>query len=218
MRVDVWSDVICPWCWLGNARLDKALASFPHAAEVEVVPRSFELDPTTPKDLDVPTDTMLAKKLNVGPAQIQAMHARLRGLGEAEGIEYRFERARTSNTFDAHQLIHLGRARGKAAAVATRLFRANFNQGVRVADRKELVRLAADVGLDGAEAEEALADQRFALDVRADEEQARGLGISGVPFFLVDGRLAVSGAQPVEVMLRMLDAGWEKRQARPEAY
>lgn len=214
MRIDVWSDVICPWCWLGSARLEKALASFPYRDAVEVVPRSFELDPSTPKDLDVPTDTLLEKKLNVGPAQIETMHARLRALGAADGIEYRFERARTSNTFDAHQLIHLGRARGKPAEISRRLFRANFGEGVRVADRKELARLAAEVGLDRGEAEEALADQRYAFDVRADEEQARALGITGVPFFLVDDHLAVSGAQSVDVLRRMLDVGWDKRPDR----
>jgi predicted DsbA family dithiol-disulfide isomerase len=205
MRIDVWSDFVCPWCWLGQARLAKALAAFGHPGEVEVVLRSFELDPRTPKDLDVPTDEMLAKKFGASRAQIDAMHERLRSLGEADGIDFRFERVRTSNTFDAHQLTILAREQGKQPAMARRLFVANFQEGVRVGDRKELVRLATEVGLDAAEAEEALADQRFASAVRDDEGQARALGVSGVPFFLADGELAVSGAQSVDVLRGLLD-------------
>jgi predicted DsbA family dithiol-disulfide isomerase len=215
MRLEVWSDVVCPWCWLGNVRLEKVLAQWPHADQVEVVYRSFELDPSTPRDLDIPTDEMLAKKFGVGPAQIDAMHERLRSLGRADGVDFRFERARTSNTFDAHQLVHLARARGgKESAMVGRLFRANFQEGVRVGDRKELARLAAEVGLDAAEAEEALADQRYASAVQGDEDEARALGISGVPFVLADREFGVSGAQSVEVLRRMLDMTWVKRTER----
>jgi predicted DsbA family dithiol-disulfide isomerase len=211
MRIDVWSDVICPWCWLGNARLEKAIAAFAHADQLEVVRRSFELAPGTPKELDIPTDEMLAKKFGAGRAQIDAMHERLRALGRADGIDFRFERARTSNTFDAHQLVHLARAGGKEAAMVGRLFRANFHEGVRVGDRKELVRLATEVGLDPAEAEEALGDQRFASAVRDDEAEASARGISGVPFFLADREAGVSGAQSVDVLRRMLDEAWSRR-------
>ena len=215
MKVDVWSDVVCPWCWLGKARLEKAVASLDQADEIEVVFRSFELDPRTPKDLDIPTDEMLAKKFGVGRPQIDAMHERLRSLGRADGVDFRFERARTSNTFDAHQLVHLARARGgKESAMVGRLFRANFQEGVRVGDRKELARLAAEVGLDAAEAEEALADQRYASAVQGDEDEARALGISGVPFVLADREFGVSGAQSVEVLRRMLDMTWVKRTER----
>jgi predicted DsbA family dithiol-disulfide isomerase len=213
MRIDVWSDVICPWCWLGNARLEKALSAFPHRENVELVFRSFELDPRSSKDLDIPTNEMLGKKYGFGPAQIDAMHERLHGLGMADGIEFRFERARTSNTFEAHQLIHLASAKGKQKEMAQRLFVAQFHEGVRIGDTKELVRLAVEVGLDAAEVEAALDEQRFAPAVRADEEDARTLGISGVPFFLVDGELAVSGAQSVEVLGELLVEAWSKSAA-----
>jgi predicted DsbA family dithiol-disulfide isomerase len=210
MRVDVWSDVVCPWCWLGNARLDKALAAFPHREQVEVVFRSFELDPRASKELDIPTDEMLSKKYGFGPAQIKAMHERLHGLGMADGIDFRFELARTSNTFEAHQVIHLARASGKGKPMADRLFRAQFHDGVRIGSRAELVRLATEVGLDAPAVESALDEQRFAPAVRSDEEKAKGLGISGVPFFLVEGVPGVSGAQPVETLSQMLEAGWSK--------
>lgn len=211
MRIDVWSDVVCPWCWLGKARLEKALAAFPHRASIEVVFRSFELDPRAPKDLDISSDELLAKKYSLGQAQIDAMHERLRGLGLADGLDFRFDRARTSNTFDAHQLTHLAREQGQQQAMIDRLFRAQFHEGVRVGDREQLVRLATEVGLDEAAARSALDEQRFADAVRADEAQARALGISGVPFFLVDGRLAVSGAQSLEVFRQLLEKGWEQR-------
>jgi predicted DsbA family dithiol-disulfide isomerase len=211
MRIDVWSDVVCPWCWIGKARLEKAIAAFPHKDDVDVVHRSFQLDPTTPNDLDVSTDEMLVKKFGIGQAQIDAMHERLRSLGSADGVEFHFERARTSNTFAAHELIHLAGVHGKRAAMTGRLFKANFEEGVRVGDRMELLRLATEVGLDAAEAEEALADERFAAAVRDDIAQARSLGISGVPFFLADGSFVVSGAQSVDVLRRMLDAAWAKR-------
>jgi predicted DsbA family dithiol-disulfide isomerase len=204
MRVDVWSDVVCPWCWLGKARLDRALQAFPERASVEVVFRSFELDPGAEPALDVPTNELLARKYGLGPAQLAAMQERLGGLGAAEGLAFRFERARTSNTFEAHQLIHLAASHGKQEAMTDRLFRAQFNEGVRVGDRGELVQLAVAIGLDGSEAEAALDEQRFAAAVRADEADAKRLGVSGVPFFLVNGELALSGAQSVEVLGELL--------------
>jgi predicted DsbA family dithiol-disulfide isomerase len=210
MKLEVWSDVVCPWCWLGNARLERALSAFPHRQEVELVFRSFELDPRASKELDIPTNEMLATKYGFGPSQIASMHERLNGLGREEGIDFRFERARTSNTFEAHQLIHLAATHGKQKAMTDRLFRAQFNEGVRIGDRPALVKVATELGLDAAEVESALGEERFAAAVRSDETEARELGISGVPFFLVDGALAVSGAQSTEVLGKLLAEGWAK--------
>jgi predicted DsbA family dithiol-disulfide isomerase len=211
MRIEVWSDVVCPWCWLGNARLKKAVAAFEHRDEVEVVFRSFELDPKRPKDLDIPTTDVLVRKFGMPRAQIDALHGRLRAWGAADGIDFQFDKVRTSNTFEAHELTHLARVRGVQSKMTERLFRANFSEGVRIGDKEELVRLAGEVGLDAAEAEEVLADGRYASSVRQDEEQARALGISGVPFFLAERKLAVSGAQSVDVLRGMLDAAWDHR-------
>jgi predicted DsbA family dithiol-disulfide isomerase len=208
MQLDVWSDVVCPWCWLGHARLEKALASFPHRDQVDVVFHSFELDPGAPADRDVPMDEVLAAKLGVGPAQVDAMHERLCALGRAEGIDYQFKKVRTSNTFDAHQLVHLAGARGKQLQMVSRLFRANFAEGVRVGDRKELVRLGAEMGLDAGEVEQVLAERRYGRAVREDEADANAHGISAVPFFVADGRLAVSGAQSTEVLRAFIDKAW----------
>ncbi|MGH7438669.1 MAG: DsbA family oxidoreductase [Polyangiaceae bacterium] len=208
MQIDVWSDVVCPWCWLGNARLENALAGFSHGEQVDVVFHSFELDPGEPVDRDIPTDQLLATKFGVGPAQIDAMHDRLRALGRAEGIDYQFQKARTSNTFEAHQILHLAAARGKQPQMVARLFRANFSEGVRVGDRIELVRLGAEVGLEAGEIEEALAERRYEQAVRDDEAEARAHGISGVPFFVADGRLAASGAQSTEVLRALIEKAW----------
>lgn len=203
-RVEVWSDVICPWCWLGRARLARAVAASPRKAEIEVVFRSFELDPASDRELDIPTNDMLRKKFGMGPAQIDAMHERIASMGKEEGIEFRFDQARTSNTFDAHQLVHLAAEHGKRTEMVDRLFQANFRDGIRVGDRTKLLGLAEDIGLPRAEAESALETQRFAGSVREDEATAKKLGITGVPFFLVDGARGVSGAQSVDVLLRAL--------------
>lgn len=204
MKVEVWSDVICPWCWLGRARLAKAVAASPKKSEIEVVFRSFELDPSTPKDLDVSTNEMLKKKFGIGQAQIDAMHERIAGMGKEEGIEFRFDKTRTSNTFEAHQLVHLAAAHGKRTEMVDRLFEANFHDGIRVGDRTKLVALAVEIGLAQADVEAALETQEYAAAVRADEAQAKTLGISGVPFFLVDGETGISGAESVAVLARAL--------------
>jgi predicted DsbA family dithiol-disulfide isomerase len=209
MKIDVWSDVVCPWCWLGKARLDSAVAAFPHP--VEVVFRSFELDPRAPKERDVPTHEMLTKKYGLGRAQIDALHQRMHAMGLADGIEFRFDLTRTSNTFEAHEVIHHAHSQGKQKPMVDRLFRAQFHEGVRVGDRAELLRLAAEVGLDRAEVEAALDEQRFTAAVRADEEKAHTLGISGVPFYVVDGVYGVSGAQSVDVLRRVLEEAWSNR-------
>jgi predicted DsbA family dithiol-disulfide isomerase len=205
VKIDVWYDVVCPWCWLGKARLDAATAG---RSDVEVVTHAFELDARAPKDLDVPTSELIVKKYGMSPAQLEASHERIASMGREVGIEYHFDRVRSSNTFDAHQLVHFARAAGgeaKASEVVARLFRANFHDGLRVGTRDVLVRLAKEAGLDEAEAASALDAQRFADEVRADERLARDHGVSGVPFYLVGGKVRVEGAQSVETLRGALD-------------
>lgn len=200
MRIDVWSDVICPWCWLGRARLEKAVAA--SGEKIDVVFRSFELDPKSDPALNVSTNEMLKKKFGIGQAQVDAMHARLHGLGQADGIDYHFDKARTSNTFEAHQLIHLAKTHGKQGDVVDRLFAANFRDGIRIGDRGALVKIAVEAGLDEKEAADALETQRFAADVRTDEADAKKYGVSGVPYFLFNGKVAVSGAESVDILIK----------------
>lgn len=201
-KIDVWYDVVCPWCWLGKARLDAALAD---RSDVEVRPHAFELDRNQPPDLDVGVSDFIAKKLGIPREKLDAMHERMVGLGREVGIEYQFERGRTSNTFEAHQLVHVARkAGGEASAndMVERLFRANFRDGLRVGSRDVLLSLAREAGIDGAA--DALEAQTYASAVRADEAKANAMGVGGVPFFLFGDKLAVEGAQSVAVLREAL--------------
>ncbi|MBX3190412.1 MAG: DsbA family oxidoreductase [Labilithrix sp.] len=200
MKVDVWYDLVCPWCWLGKARLDAATAG---RADVEVVTHGFQLDAKAPRDRDVPMTELLVTKLGMSRVQIAALHERLVTMGREVGIEYQFDRVRSSNTSDAHQLVHHARAAGgnaKANEVVERMFRANFRDGLRIGSRDVLVRLAKEAGLDEADAAAALEEQRYAEAVRDDEQRVRGMGVSGVPFFLVDGEVRISGAESIDAL------------------
>jgi len=204
-RIDVWYDVVCPWCWLGKARLDSAVKEV--GGEVEVVSRSFQLDGKADADLDILTTDMLVKKYGMSRAQIDALHQRLVTMGHEVGIEYKFDRVRTSNTFDAHQLVHHARKEGgesKANELAERLFKANFQDGKRIGTRDVLLAIAAEAGLNEAEVRAALETAAYAENVRADESKARGLGVSGVPFFLINGKVGISGAQTVDVLKKAI--------------
>ncbi len=215
MKVEIWSDVVCPWCYIGKRRFEAALAQFPHRDEVEVEWRSFELDPST-TSVHAPGEgpdhaDLLASKYGMSRAQAEAAISSTAQAAAGEGLEFRMDRALRANTFDAHQLVHLGAAHGRQDEVKERLMRAYFTEGEPVGDRPTLVRLAADAGLDPDEAEQALDTQLHADAVRRDEAEARALGITGVPFFVVDRTYGVSGAQPAEQLLAVLDRAWAER-------
>lgn len=204
MRIDVWSDVVCPWCAIGKAHLDQALERFESKGEVTIVWHSFELDPGAPPVAEGALVDALARKYGRSRAQAQAMMDQVAERGARAGLELRFDRARSGNTFDAHRVLHLAAERGRQTETLTRFFRGYFAEGEAIGDRPTLERLAADAGLDAAEVREVLASDRYADAVRADEETARRLGVSGVPFFVFDERLGVSGAQPPDVLLDVL--------------
>ncbi|WNV76680.1 DsbA family oxidoreductase [Geodermatophilus sp. DSM 44513] len=215
--MEIWSDVVCPWCHIGKRRFEAALARFPHRAAVEVQWRSFELDPgarSAPAgEPAAPTQyaERLARKYGTSVLGAQQMIDTMTQQAAAEGLDFRFDRAVQANTFDAHQVIHLAGERGVQDAVKERLLTAYFSEGEAVGDRETLVRLAAEAGLDADEVRAALADQRHAGAVRADEAEASALGISGVPFFVVDRRYGVNGAQPAEALLQVLERAWAER-------
>ncbi len=212
MEVEIWVDVVCPWCYVGKRRWEAALADFPHRDEVEVTWRSFELAPDAPASSDQSLVEMLSSKYGVSVDQAVAMNDRVSGVAAEEGLDYQLERARPANTFDAHRLLHLAGHRGLAEEAEERLFRAYFTEGVRIGDRDALVRLASEIGLDVDEVREVLDGDRYAADVRDDEETARSLGISGVPFVAIDRKFGVSGAQPVEAFRNALDEAWAARE------
>lgn len=204
MIVEIWSDIACPWCYVGKRRFERALERFEHRDAVTVVWRSFELDPNAPPRHDEAQAVLLARKYGVPLAEAEAMNARMTGEAAKEGLAFRLDRVRVGNTFDAHRLLHLAATAGRREALVERLFAAYLGEGEALGEHAVLVRLASDAGLDADEAAAVLASDRFADDVRRDEARARGFGISGVPFFAIDERYGISGAQPPEAILAAL--------------
>ena len=217
MKVEIWSDVVCPWCYVGKRRFEAALAAFPQRDEVELVWRSFELDAGAPPSPDEPGSyaERLAAKYGGGLPRAQQMIDTMTATAAAEGLDFRFDRARPGNTFDAHRLLHLALERGVQDDVKEALDRATFTEGLRVSDHDSLVEVVAAAGLDAEEARAVLASDRYADAVRADEQRAHAYGITGVPFFVVDGRYGVSGAQPAEVLQQVLETAWRERRPSP---
>lgn len=211
MNVEIWSDIVCPWCYIGKRRFEAALARFPHRDEVAVTWRSFELDPDAPPRSSGTLDELLARKYGQTVEQAAAGHARLTALAAAEGLDYHFDRAQHGNTFDAHRLLHLAAAHDRQDAMKERLMRAYFTEGVPISDPGALVQLAAEIGLDKDEARAALAGDAYAEAVRADERRAAGFGIHGVPFVAIDETYGVSGAQAADVFLATMEKAWANR-------
>jgi predicted DsbA family dithiol-disulfide isomerase len=209
VNVEIWSDIACPWCYVGKRRFEAALAAFEHRDDVTVTWRSFELDPTAPREREVDGATHLADKYGTSREQALAMHRRMTDVAAEEGLDFRFDLARGGNTFDAHRLIHLAATYGHQAAAKERLMRAYFTEGEHVDDHETLVRLAGEAGLDADEARAVLGSDEYADAVREDEELARRIGINGVPFFVLGRRYGVSGAQTPDVLLEALEKSWE---------
>ncbi|WP_328222721.1 MULTISPECIES: DsbA family oxidoreductase [unclassified Streptomyces] len=214
MRVEIWSDIACPWCYVGKARFEKALEAFPHRDGVEVVHRSFELDPGRAKDDIQPVLTMLSKKYGMSEAQAQAGEHNLRAQAAAEGLAYRAEGRDHGSTFDMHRLLHFAKEQGRQSALLQAFYRANFAEERSVyADADGyLVELAVEAGLEEGAVRKVLADPAAYADaVRADEREAAELGANGVPFFVLDRKYGVSGAQPAEVFEKALAQAWGER-------
>lgn len=214
MHVEIWSDLACPWCHLGRRRFELALAAFPHRDDVEVVWRAFELDPGAPAAYDGDRVERLARKYGSSREQAEGVQRHIAQQGAEDGVEFRFELVRDGNTFDAHRLTKLAAAHGLADRMIERLFHARFAEGALLSDTAELERLAAEVELPRDETAEVLVGDRFAHEVRADEQLAAELGINAVPFFLAERAIGASGAHPPEILGRLLERGWE---ARPSA-
>ncbi|MGI8723251.1 MAG: DsbA family oxidoreductase [Geodermatophilaceae bacterium] len=225
MKVEIWSDVVCPWCHIGKRRFEAALAGFAHRDQIDVQWKSFELDPgarsgtaedhTEEGDYSDSGDyaDRLARKYGTSRAGAQQLLDTMTDAASAEGLDFHFEKAIRANTFDAHQVIHLAGERGVQDAVKERLLRAYFSEGEAVGDRTVLARLAAQAGLDADEVRVALDEQRYAGAVRDDESEGGRLGISAVPFFVVDRKYGIAGAQPADQILEVLEQAWA--QAHP---
>ncbi|MFZ0664218.1 MAG: DsbA family oxidoreductase [Acidimicrobiales bacterium] len=211
MKIEVFSDVVCPWCAIGKRRFEAALERFPHRDEVDIIWRAFELDPGAPALVEVDLVSHLAEKYGMTRDEAMASQERLSAMAAEEGLEFHFDRARRANTFDAHRLLHYALEVGRQDALKERLFEAYFRDGETISDHPTLVRLAEEVGLDGAKAKEVLESGRYADEVRTDEADARAFGITGVPFFVVDRRYGISGAQSPQSILQVLEEAWANK-------
>jgi predicted DsbA family dithiol-disulfide isomerase len=210
VRIEIWSDIACPWCYIGKRRLETALAGFDHRDEVEVVYRSFELDPSAPTEAKETAQEMLSSKYGVSRAEAAQMQARVTELAAVEGMTWRHDETVHANTFDAHRLLHLAEEVGRQAELKEAFLEANFVGARNMADHATLREIAVGVGLPADRVEAVLASDEFADAVRADVDRARAYGANGVPFFVVDEKYGVSGAQPAELFGQLLERAWRE--------
>jgi predicted DsbA family dithiol-disulfide isomerase len=205
LTVEIWSDVVCPWCYVGKRRFETALEAFEHRDDVEVVWRSFELDPNAPPEREDSSAEHLAAKYGMSVEQAERSNAQMTETAAGEGLEYHLDRTRGGNSFDAHRLIQAAKDQGLQDAMKERLMRAYFTEGEAIGDAETLVRLALEVGVDPT----GLKDGGYADAVREDEDLARRIGIQGVPYFVLGRRYGISGAQPAELLLQALNKAWD---------
>jgi predicted DsbA family dithiol-disulfide isomerase len=208
VRIEVWSDVVCPWCYIGKRRLEAALERFPHRDQVEVVWRSFQLDPSAPEGHTHPVLQTLAAKYGRSLEEVRQMVRHVERTAAGEGLHYRLEDGVGGNTLLAHELLHLAAGHGLQGAVKERLLHAYFEEARSVFDVDSLTALAVEAGLEETEVRAALADHRHRAAVLEDARTARALGATGVPFFVVDRRYGAAGAQPADLLLQLLERAW----------
>ena len=213
MKIEIWSDVVCPWCYVGKRNLEQALAQFAHADAVEIEWKAFELNPDAPPNRPGSYVERIAKKYGLPIGEARARMAHLTSVGAEAGIDFRFDDMQPGNTFEAHRLLHLAKSLGLQNELKERLFFALFTEGHPIGDRDALVKLAADVGIPEDESRRVFESREYAQEVRDEEVEAMELGVTGVPFFVFDRRFAASGAQPVDTFVTLLDRAW--REANP---
>jgi predicted DsbA family dithiol-disulfide isomerase len=217
VQIDLWSDFACPWCALGVYRLDKACQQFGHGKDTTVAHHSFELDPRAPARRPQTMDEVLVAKYGMSPEQIRAGHERLTALGEEVGFDFRFDRIQLGSTFDAHRLTQAARGTAIESALVKRLFVAYFTEGELLSDHQVLSRAAVEAGMAPDLAAAVLAGDAHVADVRQDEADAQGMGVTGVPYFVFNGKWAVPGAQDVDTLVRALDRAWERTEGLAQA-
>ncbi len=208
MQVEIWSDIVCPWCYLGKRRFERALEAFPHKAAVEVHYRAFQLNPAAETGATGSRTEMLKGKYRLTDDQIATMDERMERLAAEEGLSYNLRATVTGNTLDAHRLVHLARTCGREDAMLERLYTAYFSEARSIFDEEALVALASEAGLDADQARTTLRSDAFRAAVAADIRAASELGATGVPFFVLASRYGVSGAQATEVFSDALDKAW----------
>ncbi len=213
MKIDIWSDIACPWCFIGKRRFEAALASFPHRDEVQVTWRSYQLDPSLPEHYDGTEVQYLSERKGIDPQQLAGMLEQVTTQASGEGLSYDFDSLVVANSFTAHRLIHLAKAEGGSAAadaVKEALLSAHFEKGQDIGSTEVLTGIGAAAGLDPERIRAVLATDEYADAVNADIAQARALGVSGVPFFVLDEKYGISGAQPTELFTSALEQAWKE--------
>jgi predicted DsbA family dithiol-disulfide isomerase len=208
MQVEIWSDVLCPWCYIGKRHFEEALAQFAHRDEVDVTWRSFELDPSAPRHREGSQVEHIARKYGITVEQAQAAQDRITRVAARADLAYDFDRIQPGNSFDAHRLIHLAADHGLQDEMKERLMAAYLTEGAAIGEPETLEKLGVDIGLDPQDVRAVLDSDRYRQEVRADEAAASTLGISAVPFFVFDRTYGVSGAQPAEALLEVLEKAW----------
>jgi predicted DsbA family dithiol-disulfide isomerase len=211
VHVEIWSDIACPWCYVGKRRFEAALAKFEHRDGVRVTWRSFELDPGAPREREGDRAAHLAQKYGTTIERAREMERQMTDVAATEGLAFRFDIARSGVTFDAHRIVHLAEEHRLQDAMKERLLRGYLTEGELMSDHGTLVRLATEVGLPDDEVRETLAGDRYAAEVREDERTAAQLGIGAVPTFVIERALGASGAHPPEALLDLLRQGWAAR-------
>lgn len=215
MKVDIWSDVVCPFCYIGKRQFEIALDQFEHKDKVEVTWHSFQLDPNTPKPAVGNTYDMLATKYGLTLEKAKEMTQGVVDMAALVGLYYDMDKTKPSNTFDAHRLIHLAAKTGLADKAEETFFSAYFTQGADISDEETLKKLSAEIGLNAAEVDAVLASDEFADAVRMDQYKAQQMGIKGVPFFVVNQQYGISGAQGGQVILKALQGIWAEQNPAP---
>jgi predicted DsbA family dithiol-disulfide isomerase len=216
MQVEIWSDVVCPWCYLGKRRFEQGLSDFGHRDDVQVVYRSFELDPDAPTDATIPTVELLADKYGMSLAEAGQAQREMEERAAGDGLTFRMGNLRHGSTRDAHRLIQLAKDRGRQAEMVERLHRAYFTDEDSIFDQDALTRLAVDAGLDRNDVTEVLTSDAYGDNVETDEAMARAIGATGVPLFVIDRKYGISGAQPADTITQVLERAWRESEPGEE--
>lgn len=210
MKVEIWSDVACPWCFIGKRRFEAALADFPHREQVEVTWRSYQLDPSVPDHYDGGELEYLSSRKGLPADQVVGMFEHVAEQARGEGLNFAFDDVVVANSFTAHRLIHMAAGHGKQGEAKERLLSDHFEQGKDIGNRDYLTSVALELGIPEAETAELFSSDKYTAEVRADISEARALGISGVPFFVIDRKYGLSGAQPAETFAAALSQAWQE--------
>jgi len=208
MKIEIWSDIRCPFCYIGKRKFEMALEKFEHKSDVEVEWKSFELDPNLVTQSDVNATSHLAHIKGISKERANEMQQYVKGVANQVGLDFHPDKAVVANSFNAHRLIQFAKTKGLGNEAEEALFKAHFIEGKNIDDKEALLQIATDISLDESETREVLASDAFEKEVKRDEMQAQSFGISGVPFFVLNNKYAVSGAQSPETFLQALNQTW----------